>query len=488
MSYSFYRPRRNVCKMVPMSAGTTLSPLHPHRQPPGPSSHWFGLDLLWAMRRDYLGFMRQLHAQHGPITRMRLGAEDAWDLMSPELVREALVTQADKLIRWERGIEVFAQAFGQSVLTTEGAVWQRQRRMLMPAFTPKKVADYAALMVQAGHHSLARHLPAGADSRVVDMASLWNQMTIETILRTLFGDARPGEAAHAAEATQVLSEAAFREMFWIRSAPSWLPLPGQARKRWALEALSRLVWDRIHERRLALAQGAPAQADLLGHLLALRDEATGEALSEQEVFDQCMVSFQAGHETTSTALLWWSWLMARHPEAQERARREVQACLGSGAHRRDPGPADLVHLPWLSATLKEAMRLYPPAPALFSRRAVSAIEVGGWQIPAGAMVRVTPWLLHRDPAAFPEPEAFKPERFLAEDGPPRGAYLPFGIGPRVCLGQHFATLEMSLLAAMVLQRANLSCVAGAPEPIAEMNVTLRPREAIRLMCQRLPDC
>ncbi|MBQ0934161.1 cytochrome P450 [Ideonella paludis] len=454
------------------SQPAALPPHHAATPLAGPARRWGGLNLLLAMRRDYLGLMDGLHRAHGDISLMKIFNEQAYDLMSPDLVREALITQSEHLVRWQRGVAVFADALGQNVLTTEGALWQRQRRMLMPAFTPKRVAGYAALMVQAGHQGL--NALATSPSREHTMDTVWNRMTIEVILRTLFGEARPGEADAAMHATQVLSATAFKEMFWPVTLPDWLPLPGKAAKRAALRTLRQLINGRIEER---LAQAQPTSTDLLGQLLALRDE-DGQALSRQEVFDQCVVTFQAGHETSSTALLWWSALMARHPEAQARARQEVRSLLGP----RDPCAEDMAQLPWLSATLKEAMRLYPPVAALMSRRTTAPITLGGWAIPQGAMLRITPWVLHRDARTFPEPQAFRPERFMAPaEAPPKGAYIPLGLGPRVCLGQHFATLEMTLLAAMMLQRFELRWPEGAAEPVPQMHVTLRPKGGLRLV-------
>lgn len=460
-------------------AATTALPPASTASPQGPRAPWWGLPLLREMRADYLGFTTRLHHRWGDLARMRLGTEDAWDLMSPELVREALVTHADQLIRWERGMEVFAQVFGQSVLVTEHATWQRQRRMLMPAFTPKRVAGYAALMTDAARHALDTAVPAGQPRACVDMDALWTGATMEVILRTLFGESVQADARQAAWATQTLQAHAFREMFQPLTLPDWLPLPGKRAKRRALATLRGLVQRHIDARQAENAD--PARSDLLHMLLALRDEGTGEALSAQEVFDQCMVTFQAGHETTATALLWWSRLMAEHPQAAQRARDEVDAVLGRGT----PGPQHMPQLPWLTATLKEAMRLYPPVAALMSRRTTAPITLGGHAVPQGAMLRITPWVLHRDERWFPQAARFLPERFLDDAPPiPRGAWIPFGTGPRVCIGQHFALLEMGLLAAMLLQRYTLRLEdPGAPcEP--RLYVTLRPQTPVRLWLQR----
>lgn len=447
--------------------------------PPGPLSAWWGLPLLRAMRRDYLGFVAQLQRDHGDLTFMRLGRERVYDVFAPEFVRAVLVDHADGLIRWERGIEVFEQVFGQSVLVTEGETWKRQRRMLQGGFTPRRVAGYATLMVNAAAAGLDDAVEPGRREALVDMDALFTRVTMDVILRTLFSRPAPRDAGDAAAAVQVLSQAAMREMFWPFTLPDWLPLPGKAAKRQALRMLRQLVGRHIEARRNEA--GESAHDDLLGMLLGLRDEETGSVLSPSEVFDQCMVSFQAGHETTATALLWWVRLLAEHPEAARRGRLEVDEALAG----RQPGAADPPALPWLTATLKEAMRLYPPVPALMSRRAIRDLPVGEYLVPRGAMIRITPWVIQRDPRLFDQPDAFRPERFLPDaPAPARGAWLPFGTGPRVCLGQHFALLEMTLIAALLLQRYEWALPAGAPAADPVLNVTLRPRGGVSLLLRR----
>jgi cytochrome P450 len=439
---------------------------------PAPPTRWWGLPQLGAMRRDYLGTLAG-QRRLGDMVGLRILNEQTVDLFDPELVRALMVDHADALVRWRRGPEVFAELMGQSVLVTEGATWQRQRRMLMQAFTPRKVEGYAGLMVQAAQEGLARVTDGD-----VAMDALFSHLTMDVISRTLFSTPIGSDTAAAAHAVQVLSETAMREMFWPMTLPDWLPLPGKAAKRRAQRLIHGLLRSHVDAR----AASGEARPDLLGMLTALRDEATGAALSPQEVYDQCMVSFQAGHETSATALLWWSWLMARHPEAQARARAEVDAALAG----RAPGADDLPALPYLGATLKEAMRLYPPVAAVMTRRLTRAVTLGGVQLPARTLVRITPWLLHRDPRWWPtEAEGFRPERFLpgAADEIPRGAYIPFGLGPRVCLGQHFAVLEMTLIAALLLQGFDIG-EGGGPPPQPRMAVTLRPAEPLRLRLGR----
>ena len=440
---------------------------------PGQPTRWWGLPALAAMRRDYLGAIA-VQQSFGDLVRQQIANERTVDVFDPELLRQLMVDHADALIRWERGSEVFSEGLGQSVLVTEGAVWQRQRRMLMQAFTPKRVAGYVEQMVETTTRGLML-LRSGEQA----MDGLFSHLAMDVISRTLFSAPISGDTRAAADAVQVLSETALREMFWPMTLPDWLPLPGKAAKRKARRLVQGLIQGHLDERQ---RHPDASKTDLLNMLLVLRDDDSGAALSTQEVFDQCILSFQAGHETTATALSWWSWLMASHPLAQARAATEIDASLAG----QPPGADAMQTLPWLTATLKEAMRLYPPVAALMTRRLTREIELAGVRLPARTLVRVTPWLLHRDPRWWPrEPEAFRPERFMAAtddwspDPIPRGAYIPFGLGPRVCLGQHFAQLEMTVIAALLLQRFRLSTPNDTP-PTPQLAVTLRPAGGLRL--------
>jgi len=446
-------------------------------RPPGPACPWFGLPLLRQLKRDYLGFVQGLHASYGDISYMRLGHEHAYDIFSPELIRGVLVDHAHGFVRWERGMEVFAQAHGQSVLITEGAVWLRQRRMLQPGFGLKRLPDYAAPMVAATTRALDA-LPAEA-MQELDFEHAMTMLTMDVILRTLFSSEASDEAVAAERAVRILTHVAMDEMFWPWTLPDWLPLPGKARKRWALRTLDELVRRHIRARRADHGE----HADLLAMLMSARDEAEpGRSLSDEEVRDQCMTIFQAGHETTATALTWWGWAMASHPESARRARDEVDRVLGS----RTPGLGDLPALAYLGNTLKETLRLYPPVAALMSRRAMQDVRIGAWLVPKGALVRITPWIVHHDARWYPDPERFDPDRFDAPEAAaaPRGAFLPFGTGPRVCIGNNFALAEMTLIAAMLLQRFELALPSGAEAPRPELNVTLRPANGMRLVLVR----
>ncbi len=441
---------------------------------PGPTAPLWGLNLLRTMRANYLGFVTSLHKQHPDIAQVQVLNERITHVFHPEWVRQVLVDQSDALIRWERATQVFSVSMGQSVLVTEGATWQRQRRMLQPGFTPKRVAGYAALMASAAHDALSA-LGQRVGGQSVGMDALMTDMTLDVILRALFGSHQVRDAWPVSQAIQTLSHSGFSELFKPFSWPQWMPLPSVRKVRQAKQTLDSVIQQHIQAQQSTASDDGH---DLLTMLRLARDpEHPDKGLSAQELHDQTMVMFQAGHETTATAMTWWSGLIARHPEVAERIHIEVDAVLQG----QTPTPATLQQLPWLQASLKEAMRLYPPAAILFTRRALQDIQVGPWTVPQGHLLAFTPYVIQRDARWFESPDDFKPERFLpGAPDIPRGAWMPFGTGPRVCMGQNFAMLEMGLIAAMLMQRFRLEWPEGTPWPEGDLAVTLRPAQAIRL--------
>jgi cytochrome P450 len=448
---------------------------------PTPPSRWWGLSLLREMRHDYLGFTERIRRDHGDMVAMQIASERSVDIFDPEAARQVLVDHAGRTIRWERGIAVLAQVFGRSVFVTEGVEWKRQRRMLQPAFAPRMVAGQSADMVAAISTALEQLEASCACSQEVDLDRFFSSLTVRVIMGTLFGPQAQVDPDAVARATQVLSRVAMREMFLPLTLPDWLPLPGKAAKRMALRTLRPLIERQID---LRCANGASG-AGLVDQWLSLRNnegpDADGAPLSRREIVDQCIVTFQAGHETTATALTWWARLLAEHPQAMAKAQVEVDAALGGNT----PVPDDLASLPWLTATLKEAMRLYPPAAALLTRRATADIVIAGVNLPKGTLLRITPWAIQRDARLFQDPTAFRPERFLpGASGLARGAWLAFGAGPRVCLGQHFAMLEATLTATILLQRFAWTLLPAAKPAEPQMNVTLRDAGGLRVQLRR----
>ena len=432
------------------------------------------------MQHDFLGFWRDAHDTHGDAVYVKLGYVDYYAFRHPEQIREVLVENAHAFVRWERHVEVLAQLHGQSLLVTEGAQWRQQRRMLQPGFSPKRFDAYAHQMLDAIAETLDG-LP-GDGATTVDFEHAMNMLAADVILRTMFS-ARFGKDTGGVErAVRTLVDVGYREMFLPFALPGWLPYPGRNEKRAAINLLDELIRSHITARRAAPEPGD----DLLGMLLAATDdEGGGAVLGDDGVRDQLMTAFLAGHETTAAALAWAGWALAAHPEVAARAAEEVDRVLGA----RAPRYADVGELAWLGMVVREVMRLYSPSPGLLARRAVLDVRIGDWLVPKGSVVSILSVLPHHDARWFAQPERFDPSRFAPDAAReiPRGAYLPFGAGPRVCIGNSFATVEMTLALAMLLQRFTVRPAPGQDAPVARMGVTLRPEGGLRLVLTRRED-
>lgn len=441
----------------------------PGTWPPGPPSGLTGWRFLRAMSRDLLGALSAWRDEYGGMVHLRIWPEHQIVVTDPERVRELLVDHHDALVRWERAIEVFAQVHGHSTLTSEGAAWRTKRHALQPAFTPRAVQAFLPAMAHAADAAFAQWPRSDAAWAI---ESAFTSLGMDVIVRMMFSSGIVADARDAERAVHDVAVAGNAEMYWPRSWPDWMPW--KARKRRALATLDRLIDGHV-QARMALPRAEWPQ-DLLTRLLALH---VGDPVTWplKAVRDECMSTFLAGHETTAAALTWWSWCMAANPSAQAAARAEVDAVLEG----RLPTAADLPALDYLGRTLQETLRLYPAAPILITRRSVRPITLGGWQLPARTMFGIPLHLMHHDARWFQQPDAFRPERF-APGAPaiPRGAFMPFGTGPRVCLGQHLALAEMTLLAAMFLQRYMVEAPAGMAPPKPVFNITLRPETPLTL--------
>ena len=487
MSFGFKTRRRQGATMVRMTTPTSSRcPFHadgmppapvlhpPGVWPPGPRSGLTGWSLLGRMARDLSGALDAWRKAHGDVVHLRIWPEHQVIVSDPQLVRDLLVSRHDALVRWERGIHIFSQLHGRSVLVEEGARWQAKRQALQPAFAPKPVKAFAPAIAVAAAQALERWPAGGA---VMPVESALTTLTMDVIVRMMFSSEIGDDARLAERAIHMLSVKAHKEMFWPASWPDWMPWKREKRR--MIAALNDLI-DRQIAVRLATPHGA-WPGDLLTRLLELH-RADSAAWPLDAVRDECMTAFLAGHETSAATLTWWAWCMAANPQAQAEARREVQAVLGG----RAPSVEDLPALDYLGRTLQETLRLYPAAPMLMSRRAIKPVRLGSWTLPARTILTVPVGLMQRDPRWFPEPERFRPERFLEEAaGVPRGAFMPFGAGPRVCLGQHLALTEMTVIAAMILQRFAVSVPEGMAPPRPVLNVTLRPAAPLHLKLERI---
>lgn len=448
-------------------------------RPPGPRDHFFGLGLLRQMQRDYLGFFGQAQKVYGDTVYMSVAGRSTYSFMHPDQIREVLVDKASSFIRYQRHMAVLSEVHGQSVLITEGETWRKQRRTLQPGFSPKRFEGYARQMSEAAGAVLSQ-LP-GDGHAPLDFEHAMNMLAMDVILRTMFSSTTPVDTAGIEHAVRLLSEIAYREMFYPASLPNWLPLPEKRAKRKAMKLLDDLIWAQIATRRAS----GEMRDDLLGMLLTATDsEGDASLMSDQEVRDQLMTAFLAGHETTASGLTWAGWVLASHHDVAQRAAREVDDVLQG----RAPTFADLTRLPYLGQLIKETLRLYSPASGVFMRSAIEDVQIGPWTLPKGSLVTILSSIPQRDPRWFADPDRFDPERFAPEAAKliPRGAYFPFGTGPRVCIGNSFATMEMTMILAMLLQRYTLRPAAGQTQPGMRQQVTMRPDGGLRLILAQRP--
>jgi cytochrome P450 len=365
---------------------------------------------------------------------------------------------------------------GEGLVTSDGELWQRQRRLLQPAFRAERIRRFVESMAIAAAELAARWRNAADTGQVLDISREMSDLTLDIAVRCMFGqEQRGGDAA--------ISAAVHAAQHWLSGrfwslAPNWterLPTPANRRFRRALATLDAAVGHIIAERQAAGETGD----DLLGMLLAAQEEGVGS--DTRQVRDEAMTMLLAGHETSAAALTWVWHLLACHPEVADAVRGEIDCTLGGP---RAPSPDDLGRLDLSRAVIQESMRLYPPV-GWFGRLAAGPDRLGAHHIPRGAILALSPWLVQRDPRFWPEPERFDPARFTPGARPAPYTYFPFGGGPRTCLGNHFAMIEMLVALTVLMPRFRLRPAAGTSVR-PELRVTLRPAGGLPMVVERLP--
>ncbi|WP_405010754.1 cytochrome P450 [Kitasatospora sp. NBC_01539] len=440
---------------------------------PGPA----GLPIIGSMldlTRDPLAAYLAAHRDHGDVVRFGAGPPglraEFYMVFSPDGVQQVLATRAADFRKDNTMYEELRASLGNGLLTAQDADYQRQRRLVQPLFTRRRVDTYAAAVALESAALVERW--AAVPGGVVDTAEEMSRFALRAVARILFGTDVEEAIGAVRHSFPVLGAYVRDRGFAPVRIPRQWPTPGNREARAAEQALY-AVCDAIIARRA----GGEAD-DLLGLLAAARGE-DGEQLDAAELRDQVLIFLLAGHETTATSLAFALHLLGKHPEEQERAREEARAVLGD----RAPTADDLAALPYTTAVLKEAMRLYPAA-AVIGRRAVADCEIGGVRIPAGADVLVAPYVTHRHPGHWDEPERFDPDRFTPEREAARHRYawFPFGGGPRACIGQHFSMLESVLALAALLREFAVAAVDT--EVVLGQAITLEARSPVRVRLTR----
>lgn len=393
----------------------------------------------------------------------------------PEYVKHILVDNHQNYIKSPMQNNALVPLVGHGLLTSEGEFWRRQRRIMQPAFHYKLLQSFSDTMVGAAKEMLARWQLIAGTGEPMEMSVEMARVTLDIICRTMFGaGVGAAEVQAVREASAIIAEdlgtPSYLDLFGL---PQWLPRRQSRRVKKAVQDLRHLIEDIIARRR---AEGAGTHGDLLDMLLDARDEETGEGMSDEQLRDEVITVFLAGHDTTANGLNWTWYLLSQHPEAEARLHDELSSVLNG----RAPTFEDLANLPYTKMVFEEALRLFPPA-AAFMREAIGVDQIGELKIPAGAQITIAPWLSHRHRALWERPDEFDPERFTPENVQARHkfAYIPFGAGPRICMGKAFAMMEGPLILASVAQHYRLQLVEGHPvEPMAK--ITLWPRYGLQM--------
>ena len=434
--------------------------------PVSPVAHVRGLPFLGvflSLRRDPLALFSRLLEQHGDRVQLRVLGRKILLLCHPKDLEQVLVRDRDAYGR-SAEIRTLRSLFGQGLLASDGALWKQQRAMIQPSFQHDALKLYTFTMLER----ISTQVAQWSVGEELDIQARMMQYTREVICTVLFGSASTVSNREIGEAVSVVFGDLQAEILYLSL---WRRLPFSRNRRWdrAAKLLHHSIRRAIESRR---ASGG-SSADLLGDLLRARD-ANGEPMSDELLRDEILTFFLAGHETAALALTWSAYLLARHRQAQDEARNEVAEVTAG----EDLRPEHYPQLRYLTAVVKEALRLYPPVWSM-GRKALRAGVLGSCPVREKTDVWLCLYQLHRDPRWYSNPHEFQPERWLTCEAKPPFTYLPFGAGPRVCIGQHFAMAEAVLGLAAILRRFSLSPTVENPVDVSPW-ITLRPKQRIHL--------
>jgi cytochrome P450 len=426
----------------------------------------------WPLMYDPLRFIEDMFRAYGDIVRLNIMNLRVCLVAHPDGIKHIL---QDNHRNYQKSYDykILARLLGQGLVTSEGALWLRQRRLIQPVFHRQRIAEFGTIMTECTNAMLDSWQGRAERREVFDVVPEMMRLTLQIVGRALFSLDLTAQADTIGRNLTIANER-FGNMGMSAFVP-WLPTPGNLRFRLAARHLRKVVLGIIAERR---CQGRD-HGDLLSMLLEARDEQTGESMKDEQLRDEILTLILAGHETTATALSWTWYLLSDNPEVEHRLHTEVDEVLGG----REASITNLPKLKYTAMVIDEAMRLYPPVWAI-GRAAIADDEVMGYRVRQGTNLLLSQWLAHRHPAFWDEPNRFKPERFSSEGdlGRPRYAFFPFGGGPRLCIGNLFALTEAQTVLATVAQKYSLRVVGNHPvEP--QPLVTLRPRYGVKVVLE-----
>lgn len=432
-----------------------------------------------AFLRNPLLALRSMQQRNERMIHLRIGGRNQYLVFSPEDSKHILQENHRNYGR-SPAFQVLRIFLGNGLLTSEGDFWRRQRRLAQPAFHRQKLAALMQTMIAETADWLDEW--QGAErNRPVNMSQAFMDVTMRIVCKTLFGSDVATDLDGLSSALDTLNYMANRRLLSPIRIPLHWPTPYNRRFWRAGQLVDTFIFDVINRRRQQ-PDGATQNDDLLAMLLGSEDEETGERMSDQQLRDECVTLFAAGHETTAVSMAWTLYLLGQHPEVLARLRAESETVLGT---ERLPSPMVFRELTYTLQVIQESLRLYPPA-WIMSRLAFHNDTIGPYTIPAGHTALVCPYLLHRDPASWIDPEQFNPDRFAPggeKDQLHPYAYLPFGGGPRLCIGNQFALMEMQILLAMLVRTFSIKLATVAPVKPRPL-ITLRPEKPIYTVLER----
>jgi cytochrome P450 len=426
------------------------------------------------MVSDMLGLFMNTAGEYGGIAQFKLLNKSYLLVTNPDYVKYILQDNYKNYIRG-RSVETGRVLLGNGLPLIDGDFWLRERRMLQPAFHRERLGKLTDTITRVIEGFMGDWAEKAKQAQTLDVDDEMMRLTLTVIIKSMFGSPIDDHIPALSHAFQVAS----RFMLWrsqqMVQLPLSVPIPRHVEYNRALKVLNETIYPLIADGRKNPGD------DLLGMMLEMRDADTGEGLSDRQARDEVVTIFFAGHETTAATLSWTFYLLSQHSDVEEHLRAELRSVLDG----RVPTFAELPKLAYMQQVIQEVLRLYPAA-YLFAREAIVEDVLDGYRIPAQTLIFISPFVGHRDPKYWPDPERFDPGRFTSERvaGRPRHVYYPFGEGPHVCIGNNFALMEMQLILAMALQRFRLRLLPGhpvAPKPEA----TLRPRHGMKMRVEAI---
>ena len=471
---------------APGTAPGTRHPAPGTRFPPGPKLSALQRLVYWP-GRDMLQFITASARTYGDLVTYRLGGETIFLVSDPQHIKDILVTNNRNFTK-SRGLERTKRLLGNGLLTSEGAMHLRQRRLMQPAFHRERIAGYGRTMAEYANRTRG----GWTDGATLDVAQEMMRLTLSIAGKTLFDVDIEKQAGEVGRAMNDVMGSFWTTMLPFVDLLEMMPIPKLRRAKAARARLDAIIYDMIAERRPASAEGSGVaspqplrgeggasgrdHSDLLSMLLTAQDEDDGGVMTDRQVRDEAMTILLAGHETTANALTWTWYLISQSPEIEAKLHDEIDRVLQG----RLPTVVDLPALSFVEKVVAEAMRLYPPA-WIVGRRAIAEYPIGEYVAPPRTIMIMSPWILHRDPRYFPDPDRFHPDRWTPEfkAALPQFAYFPFGGGPRRCIGESFAWMELALVVSTIAQRWTLRLVPGHPVELQPV-VTLRTKHGMKM--------